>query len=720
VIDQRAKRLLWICVLTAAGCLAANEEAARGGGVDAKEPPSDVLQRSIPSPSGQHSEWLSAGHDLNNTRSAPLEWRLNARNASRLGVKWTFKTGGDMWATPAVDETTVYVPDAKGSLFAIDRRTGTARWTGKIPDYTGGGPDTVSRTTPAIYGNALYLGDARGSDGTSVFAVDKRTGAKLWSTRVETHPAARIVMSPVVYGDAVYLGVSSSEESWAASTRGYRCCTFRGSVIALDRHDGRLLWQTFMVPGDEAPGYAGGAVWGSTPVVDTKRGSLYVTTGNDYTVPTAILDCQSLPTPEEVAACVREVPGSEDNHFDSIVSLDLQTGRIKWARAMIPFDSWNTSCVFAVPGNETNCTQPHGEDYDFGQGPILYTASIDGRRRELLGAGQKSGVFWAVDPDDGEVVWSTEVGPGGSLGGMEWGSAYDGRRIYTAVANSAGKSWQLPSGETTRAGFWAALDPATGKILWQTRGAPAVTSSSRGAVSVAGGVVFGGTMSRAGTLYALDAATGATLWTFASGGSIITAPAVVDGDVYWGSGYGFATSTLGLQGNNVLYAFAVGGRGGPGDAGIDAGPDAGPSRDATVAEDGGSDAAVAEDAGSDATAPDDGGSDAAVPEDGGSDATAPDEGGVAVPTWTTLYQTYLGEGTVGHCQNCHLQMGSKSEAYAWLVDVGQIDGVASKLVIPGQSRLTWFGGGMPIGGPRSYPEAEAGLTAWVAAGARDD
>jgi outer membrane protein assembly factor BamB len=127
-----------------------------------------------------------------------------------------------------------------------------------------------------------------------------------------------------------------------------------------------------------------------------------------------ILDCQSLATAEEVAACVREVPGSEDNHFDAIVALDLATGSLKWSHSMLPFDVWTTSCVFAVAGNEGNCTDPHGEDYDFGQGAIAYTALIDGKPRDLLAAGQKSGIFWAVDPEDGSVVWQTEVGPAGS------------------------------------------------------------------------------------------------------------------------------------------------------------------------------------------------------------------------------------------------------------------------------------------------------------------
>jgi len=260
------------------------------------------------------------------------------------------------------------------------------------------------------------------------------------------------------------------------------------------------------------------------------------------------------------------------------------------------------------------------------------------------------------------------VGPGGLFGGLEWGSASDQAHVYTAVANSDSQPWTLPSGEVIRSGLWASLDAASGKVLWQTRGKPAVTASNRGAVSTANGVVYGGTFASSGTMYAFDAQSGETLWSFASGGTVNTAPAIVDGTVYWGCGYG----GLGLStGGKKLYAFAPSGDA-PGavDAGV---PDAGP-------------------------------------------VGTPDAGAPASGTWSKIYATYFGEGTIGHCTNCHAEFGTPATAYAFLQAIGQIDGPRSKIAGAG-SQLSWFGGNMPPGGPASYPEAAADLRAWVAAGA---
>jgi polyvinyl alcohol dehydrogenase (cytochrome) len=258
---------------------------------------------------------------------------------------------------------------------------------------------------------------------------------------------------------------------------------------------------------------------------------VYVNTGNNYTVPQAILDCAAAATPETVQSCIDAVPGSKQNYIDAMMSLDLKTGAVRWARSMIPFDPWTVACVFAVEGNEDNCSDPRGPDYDFGQGSILYKVG----NKAFLGAGQ--------------------VGPGGSLGGLQWGSAMDGKRIYTAISNDGRKPWTLPNGQVTTAGLWSALDPATGAILWQTAGTPAVTTTNQGAVSVANGVVYAGTIDAVGTMYALKASTGETLWTFAAGGSVLAGAAIVNGTVYWGSGYG--VQGIGLTPNNKLYAFSV-------------------------------------------------------------------------------------------------------------------------------------------------------------------
>ena len=181
-----------------------------------------------------------------------------------------------------------------------------------------------------------------------------------------------------------------------------------------------------------------------------------------------------------------------DDHIDSFVALDLKTGAIKWATRLVPFDTWNGNCFVKEPGLGS-CPEPRGGDLDFGHGPMLYSATVNGEARDLLAAGQKSGMFWGIDRDSGKVVWGTQVGPGGQSGGTEWGSATDGKRLYIAIANSAFQDWPMqPSGIIATGGMWSALDPATGKILWQT--AEPTGSWVWGPVSEANGVLYAGSM----------------------------------------------------------------------------------------------------------------------------------------------------------------------------------------------------------------------------------
>jgi polyvinyl alcohol dehydrogenase (cytochrome) len=241
---------------------------------------------------------------------------------------------------------------------------------------------------------------------------------------------------------------------------------------------------------------------------------------------------------------------------DAIMALDLNTGAVKWANKLQGYDAWTVACLL---GTHPNCPDPAGPDYDFGQGVMRFRARIDGKNRDLIGAGQKSGVFWALNPDDGSVVWATIGGPGGTLGGMEWGSAADEERIYYAIGNNGGTSYTLIDGTTTDAGLWGALDPATGEILWQT--ADPNGAIDTGPVSVANGVVYAGSMGgldgaagSAPTFFALDAATGEILWDFVSGGSVNAGAAIVNGAVYWGSGY---ARVGGGAGNDQFYAFSA-------------------------------------------------------------------------------------------------------------------------------------------------------------------
>jgi polyvinyl alcohol dehydrogenase (cytochrome) len=495
--------------------------------------------------------WLMSGHDLHNTRSQPHEVHISRANVSELDVRWIFAAEGDVSATPAVDGNAVYVPDWAGNLFKLDRHTGAVIWRRSISEYNGV-PGSMSRTTPVIHGDALIFGDQAGRNvmPASVMAVSRRTGDLLWITQVDSHPMSVVTQSAVVFDDRVYVGVSSHEEYLAGQLPDYECCTFRGSMLSLDAATGDILWQAYLAPA----GYSGSAVWGSTPVIDAPRGSVYIGTGNNYTVPDAVADCvrEHLGDPDATQACL-----APDNHFDSVMALDLYTGAVKWVTRSIPFDAWTVGCVFP---DAPNCPEPSGPDYDFGQGPALFTVRLsNGVWRQLLGAGQKSGQYWTYDPDDGRVVWVTQVGPGGVLGGLQWGSATDGQRIYTAISNYDRDTWRLiangqPTGRTANAGIYSALDASTGTILWQT--ADPHSAPAQGPVTVANGVVYACSMDPLGHMYALNAVSGAIRWSFISGGSCGGGASIVDGSVYWGSGYS-ALAPLGATGNNELYSFGL-------------------------------------------------------------------------------------------------------------------------------------------------------------------
>jgi polyvinyl alcohol dehydrogenase (cytochrome) len=550
--------------------------------------------------------WRIAGRDLDNSRSQPSERQIGTDNVHQLVPKWVFTTGSDVSATPTVAGNAVYFPDWAGNLYAVRANDGRPIWTRTISEYTGV-PGTISRVSPAIFEDQLIIGDHDGASwvsaepgsagGGHVIAVDRLTGALLWITQVDAHPAAVVDASPVVHGTTVYVGVSSQEEGLAANPA-YPCCTFRGSMVALDVFTGKILWKTFTVPDNKGltDQYSGNAIW-SPPGIDPRRGSLYVGVGNNYTVPAAVLQCrqEAIDSGHPNAHC--EAP---DDFFDSVLALDLTTGAIKWSRRLSAFDAWTVACPPLTVPPGVNCPSPFGADFDIGSGsgPNLLRLRDDhdgdhdddphGRGRhaerqgkpgrdddddddddvsrgrdphgkppgksgvDLVGVPSKSGMYWALNPNNGAIVWSTMVGPGGNTGGIQWGSAFDGARIYAAIGNSQHMTYTLANGgPTINWGSWAALDPRTGRILWQVPD-PTTGAVDPGAVSIANNVLYAGSYS--GAMYGLNARTGAILFTFLSGGSVIDAPSIVKGTVYWGSGYRNIPPGIG---NNKVYAFAI-------------------------------------------------------------------------------------------------------------------------------------------------------------------
>src|SRR6266478_7308583 len=247
-----------------------------------------ALSAQKPSGESRSGQWRIAGQNLNNTWNPTAEHSISPANVKNLTPKWVFATGGDVSATPTVAGDAVYFPDWDGNLFAVKKNSGRLIWSRKISDYDGVA-GAISRVSPAVDGDQLIIGDilspTQAHDGANVISVDRNRGTLQWITHVESHSAAIITGSPVVFDGIVYVGVSSIEENLAANPA-FPCCTFRGSVVALDAKSGAMLWKTFVVPdnGGRVGGYSGGAIW-QPPAIDPKRGSLFIGTGNNYTVP---------------------------------------------------------------------------------------------------------------------------------------------------------------------------------------------------------------------------------------------------------------------------------------------------------------------------------------------------------------------------------------------------------------------------------------------------
>jgi polyvinyl alcohol dehydrogenase (cytochrome) len=468
---------------------------------------------------------------------------LTASTVPSLKLKWAFNLGNTTTARsqPVVVGGRVYLSTPTGPVYSIDAATGCTYW--------------AFATGPMRAGVAL--GDADGvpavffpDQGGTVYAVNAATGALIWKNKPVDHFATMATATPRVHNGVVYQPYSSFEEVLAGGAA-YQCCTFRGSVVALDAATGKKLWQTFTIPDAAAPtrkspsgtqlhGPSGAGVWG-TPTIDEQLGALYVATGDNYSDPPSTTS-------------------------DAVMAMDLKTGAIVWTRQLTERDAFNVGCGGA---QKTNCPEANGPDFDFGQPPIL--VSLGGRRRALV-IGQKSGMAHALDPDQkGAVLWQTRAGQGSALGGSQWGSAADGENVYVAISDFAAASKDPSS--AVGAGLYA-LSLKTGKVVWSARqsacaaGQKGCFAARSAAVTAIPGVVFSGSMD--GHLRAHAAATGAVIWDVdtaqefptvngkpARGGSMdVAGPAIVNGTVFVNSGYG----QWGGMPGNVLLAFSVDGK----------------------------------------------------------------------------------------------------------------------------------------------------------------
>jgi polyvinyl alcohol dehydrogenase (cytochrome) len=485
-------------------------------------------------PPGDPPVWNGWGVDPRNTRFQHAKAAaLTVDDVKRLKLKWAFGFPGASatYSQPTSYAGKVFVGSEDGTVYALDGATGCIWWTYKAA--------ATVKTAISIgnQGRSAFFGDTNGN----IYALSVSNGSLIWKTHPEAHAAARITGSPLLVGSRLYVPISSGEEGAAADPK-YPCCTFRGSVVALDARSGRQVWKAYTIERAPQPtrktasgvqfyGPSGAAVW-SSPTADLKRRVIYVATGNNYS-------------------------GPATRTSDAVLAIDMESGKLLWHRQFTPDDLWNIGCVAA---QKDNCPEARGDDFDFGSPPLL---SSLGNGRDVLLLAQKSGAVYALDPDQrGKVIWEKSLGHGGPLGGIQWGGAADAKQAYFPLSD-----WDDSKPES--GGGLFALDLATGKQAWfapppkpACLGQFGCSAAQMAPPTVIPGVVFAGSLD--GHLRAHDSSNGSILWDFdtvqdfktvngvpAHGGSLNGAgPTVVAGMIYVNAGYNNA------MGGNVLLAFA--------------------------------------------------------------------------------------------------------------------------------------------------------------------
>lgn len=517
--------------------------------------------------------WNGWSPDVANARHQAAAG-IGPGDVAKLEVKWAFGIPNTRQSRsqPAVVGGRLFMGSESGAVYALDAVTGCLYWTFDAATWV----RTAISVGPYPGGYAIYFTDAN----ARAYAVDAQSGQEIWTRQIDEHPAARGTGSPTLHDGVLYVPLSGVSEETAASSPDYECCTFRGSLTALDAATGEVIWKTYTLPEPEPRGTSstGRPLWGpsgspiwSAPTVDAERGLIYAATGNGYADP-------GLGT------------------SDAIIAFSLATGEIEWVNQVMGSDIWIMGCGgdapagFGPPGGgrrgggpggpgasgpraggpggprgggaagpNPNCPDEVGPDYDFSASPILVSLA-DGT--DVLIATQKSGMGWALDPDDdGRTLWSYRWGQGSPVGGV-WGATTDGERAYFAVADNLSPT----------AGGVHGVDIATGERVWFSEPAPPLCGQGTGcsaaqssALSSIPGVVFAG--SADGGIRAYAAATGEVIWEFdtnvpfatvngieANGGSMDGPGAVVAGGMlYVTSGNG---GIVGRPGN-VLLAFGV-------------------------------------------------------------------------------------------------------------------------------------------------------------------
>jgi polyvinyl alcohol dehydrogenase (cytochrome) len=510
-------------------------------GARAAIPPLSIASNACRSPApldlSNGPRWNGWGADLSNTRFQPAaQAGLTAAQLPKLTLKWAFgfPNATSARAQPTIVAGRLFVGSQSGLVYALDAASGCTIWTFQAQAAV----RSAITIGPRGSGSAAYFGDGK----ANAYAIDAATGALLRMRNLDEHASARVTGAAALFENRLYVPIASGEEGQGNNPK-YECCTFRGSLVALDVAGGALVWKTFTIATEAKPigrnasgttrwGPSGAGIW-SSPTIDPKRRVIYAATGNMYTEP-------------------------QQGTSDAIMALDLDSGAIRWTAQATPKDVFVVGC--SQP-NAANCPAEVGPDFDFGSSPILATLA---NGKQLIVDGQKSGVGWAFDPDArGAVTWQYRAAKGSALGGMEFGSAVDAGQAYFAVAD----------GNSPQPGGLHAVTLATGERAWYAPPpAPKCGAPGRGcnaailaAITVIPGAVFTG--SNDGGVRAYSTKDGSMLWEYdtnrdfdtvngvpAKGASISgPGPVVAGGMLYVNSGYG----ALGGRPGNVLLAFGV-------------------------------------------------------------------------------------------------------------------------------------------------------------------
>ncbi len=375
---------------------------------------------------------------------------ITVEDIPKLQLKWVFAMPDASvanWSQPSVVGGALFMTSDNFFVYALNANTGCVHWSYRAQTAVRGavkiGP--VDDVPGVRYG--AYFGDMSGV----VYGVNAETGEEMWTMRADDHPQAKITSAVRLdsSGDRLYVPVASWEEQPGSYVE-YECCTFQGSVVAVDVKTGEKVWQTYAFPERPRPlnktnsagtplfGPAGAGIWSSL-TIDEKRRAIYAPTGN----------CN-----------ITEHFGVGNVSFDggacdSILAIDMDTGRRLWMTNLLPASSdRDEGGCGRGPERLVNCPgYIQGPGDDVNQAILL---DLPSGRRVLLGV-QESGRITALDPDnDGAVLWVAQAGDRLGINGSAWGGASDGELFYRPLIYR----------DTT--GAVAALRVTTGERVWYT------------------------------------------------------------------------------------------------------------------------------------------------------------------------------------------------------------------------------------------------------------